>query len=131
MAYAATATVAENRTISGRRYVVVTISESDASATDEWSVQLPFSVGQIVLYNATLTGGAGNTINPRLGRASGWTANTQDDLATNNSTAANIQDQSKLAFYIDSGGTLYGVSQVDTGTDNTIETEIHIVEGVL
>ena len=134
MAYAFTATATPQSTVLGeQRQVVVTIVEADAAAASEWSVTLPWRLGTIVSYKATLATGTstGTTINPALGRATGWTASTQDDIATNDTTAAHINDQTHLGFQLSAGNVLYGVSTVDAGTDNDITTEIVIVEGVI
>ncbi len=128
MAYSATVTEASKGADGGRNHWAMSIAETEAAAGSEWSVGgLPKRV-TIFAYKATLTAGTGTTINPILGNAAAFTASTQGHLATNDTTAAHINDQTRLRAYLPTG-TLYGRSTVDADTDNTIATEILIVEG--
>ncbi len=120
----------------GRRYIHLTFAETSARDTSEWTVTGLPRVLTLVRYNATLTAGTGTTLNPRLGRATGWSVNTQDDIATNATTAAHISDNTKLAFVLlatvagDDIGTLFGKSQANsTATDHAISTELTFVVG--
>lgn len=128
MAYAATTNV-EKRTISGRRHYIVTISESDASATDEWSVDGLPNIGTILLYQATLESGTGTTIQPKLGKVTGWTQATQDDITEQASAAAHVKDQTPVRYVLEAGHQLFGISTVDAGADNVVETVLVIAEG--
>ena len=118
-------------TISGRRHLIFSFAETSAGTTSEWTLDCsPFTVATLVKYKATLTAGSGATINPKLGLATSWTANTQNDVGTNTSTAAHIDDESRVVInFGGSGATLYGVSQVDTGSDNAISTLVILAEG--
>jgi hypothetical protein len=128
MAYAGVVTEDGVGSDGGRRQWVKKIAETEAAAGSEWVItDLPKRV-TIYSYEATLTAGTGTTINPALGNTSGFTASTQGHIATNDTTAAHINDQTVLRAYLPSG-ILYGRSTVDANTDNTIATVICIVEG--
>lgn len=115
----------------GRRFIAISFSETLARDTSEWTVTgLPRCL-TLYRYNATLTAGTGTTINPKLGRATGWTASTQNDIGTNTTTAAHINDNTKVGFVLlasvtgDDIGTLFGCSQANsTAIDHTIATEL-------
>ncbi len=128
MAYAAAVTESSRGADGGRLHWAMSIAETEAAAGSEWSIGgLPNRV-TIFSYKATLTAGTGTTINPILGNAGSFTASTQGHIATNDTTAAHINDQTALRCYLPTGA-LYGRSTVDADTDNTIATEILIVEG--
>ncbi len=132
MAYAAAVTV-EKKVISGRRTLVIAVAETEAAAASEFEVPCHgITEGTITCYRATLTAGTGTTINPIVGRAAGFAADTQDHVGTNNTTAAHIPDTSNLRFYIDALGSLWIRSTVNDATaDHSISTEITISEGHL
>ena len=130
MAYIATITPEEKR-ISGRRYLFVTIVEADAAAASEWEIEnFPFYSATLIKYQATLVTATstGTTINPKLGKATGWSSDTQDDIGTNGTTAAYIDDETHI-FFTCPLGSIFGVSQVDAGTDNDVQTLLVFVEG--
>jgi hypothetical protein len=136
MAYAQSAITRVEWVHGGRRFIHLTFTETEAAATSEWSVTgLPRCL-TLTRYNATLTAGTGTTINPKLGRATGWSASTQDDIGTNSTTAAHINDNTKLAFVLlaavtgDDKGTLFGCSQANNAAaDHSISTELTFVVG--
>lgn len=113
---------------SGRRYHLVVVSETSTSNGDEWSVDNMPSQGTITHYQATLTAGSGSTIAPELGHATGWTVSTQDEIAVQSPAAAHINEATQAPFS-SSSQTIYVRSQVDAGSDNTIETAFTVVDG--
>ena len=137
MAYTATIT-SVTRVISGRRHIRLVISETEAAAASEWSwgdssgEDLP-AIGTITLYQSTLTAGTATTIAPRLGKATGWSDDSQDAVTGPPTAAAYHQDQTIVRFSHDGTArpALYGQSVPDAGADNTISTIIDIVEGHL
>jgi len=132
MAYAAVENNHEIRVHSGRRYLYVKVSETEASsaAGAEFSFKMPFTEATLVKYKATLTAGTGTTINPKLGKATGWTASTQNDIGTNSTTAAHIDDESKVTFY--SAGVVFVHSQANNAaTNHSITTEMIFIEGLI
>ncbi len=131
MPYAHPYTIVE-KVRAGRRTWLITVSETLAASGSEFSIfGLPI-VGTIVRYGATLTAGTGTTINPILGRASGFAANTQDWIGTQTTTGAHIADITNLRYRLTSAGTLYVRSTVNSATaDHTILTEIEVVEGTV
>ena len=132
MAYAGTVTV-KRFTISGRRHYLVTIAETEAAATSEATIpgtDIPI-LGTIVAVKATKTAGSAATIDPRCGRATGWTDSTQDAVYANGAAAAHI-DAAPGSFYArPSGQSLFWRSTVNAAADNSISTEILIVEGFI
>jgi hypothetical protein len=130
MAYAAVIT-ANTITITGRRYAIVNITETEAAAGSEWSFQLPFRTATLVKYAATLTAGTGTTINPILGRAAAFVAGTQDHISTQNATAAHVHDMTRLGLTVLASQLLVGRSTCDDATaDHSIDTELVFVEGI-
>jgi hypothetical protein len=135
MAHAATVTI-RRHTISQRRLYVVTISETDVGAANNVPIidsasdtsperRLP-EVGTVVMVRSTHGTGAGSTVDPAIGTAAGWTASTQAEVWANGAAAPHV-DVNPLKTY--SGGALHWRAVADTGTNNTVDTEIWIVEG--
>lgn len=117
------------RTIDGVRHAVVSIAETAlATATESEIPDVP-RAGTIVSYRATLTGGAGATINPRIGLAAAFALNSQNHLGTNNTTAAHIHDQSEIDYVLPAGQSLFIRSNPNAGADNAVSTEILIRAG--
>lgn len=131
MAYAGTVTV-KRLTVSGRRHLLITIAETEAAATSEATIPAAdmFDVGTIVSVKSTLTAGTGTTVDPRCGRATGWSDATQDAIYSNGSAAANIDTRPGSVFSRQAGQALYWRSTPNDATaDHSISTEILIVEG--
>ena len=128
MAYAAAITEVQ-KTISGRRTRVITVTETDAAAASEWSFDLGAPTWKLRSFKTTITVGSGNTVNPILGRAAAFVASTQDHLATQAATAVHINDQTPIVLQLGAASTLYARSTVDTGSDSTIVTELVLTEG--
>jgi hypothetical protein len=154
VAYSATVTCTTH-TISGRRGMIIQIVEADAAATSEWKtthtagtnpvtldgtsgLDIPiFPVGTITLYQSELVDATstGTTIAPRMGKASGWTNGTQDEISRQATPAAFFRDTTHVPYAFNPAGAggvkpkIFGKSTVDAGTDNDIITLIHIVEG--
>jgi hypothetical protein len=135
MAHAAIVTVRLN-TVRQSRVYVVTISETDVGAADNVPIidtaadnspehRIP-KIGTVVMVRSTLTPGTATTINPAIGTAAGWTVGTQADVWANGVAAGHI-DVNPLKTY--SGGELHWRSVADAGADNTVDTELWIVEG--
>ena len=129
MAYAAAVTVTE-KTISGRRYKLFTIAETEAAATSEFELTSVFPMGQILVYRATLTAGTGTTINPIIGSAAAFTAATQAEHGTLSTTAAHVNEQDPLIYSSTDGGIFIRSTANDATADHSISTLILIGEGV-
>lgn len=130
MAYAATVAVSYKGAVNGRETFLVTITETEAAAASEWSVTGLPDIGTITHYQATLTAGSGATINPILGKAASFSADTQNHIATNTNTAVHINDGARTPYTLQGGaGTIYGRSTVNAGADNSISTLFVVVEG--
>ncbi len=108
---------------------LVTVLETGAGSSDTTDfIPVPIK-GTIRGYEATLESGSGSTLNPSIGRTSDFVANTQDHVATSTLTPAiHLSDQTPLRYYAPEGK-LYFRSGVNSGSDNTITTEVLITEG--
>ena len=114
--------------LAGRTYYMIEVTETDAAAASEWQITVP-SIGEILLYQATLVSGSGTTIQPRVGKSSGWSDDTQDHVGGQDTAAAAIHDATPLPYAL-AGATMYGRSTVDAGADNEVTTLLVIREGV-
>jgi len=128
MAYSFTEVSRVTKRVGGRLTHTITMQELEAGNADEMEIVGLPKKGRIVSYRTTLTAGTGVTVNPSVGNATGFADSTQEHVGTNTTTAIHINDQVALG-YSSPNGKLYIRSQVNAGTDNTIDTEIEIVEG--
>ena len=132
MAYAAVVGV-ERLKVSGRRQWIVTVAETELAAASEFTVgdtageQLP-RLCTLRSYKATLTAGTGTTVNPTLGNVTGFTVSTQGHIATNDTTAAHIHDNTPVRLHLPTGE-LFVRTTVDAAADNVAATVMVIVEG--
>lgn len=137
MAYAASIT-ATRRWVAGRLHLRIEIAETEAAAGSEWSYgdgageYLP-EIGTITSYQAKLTAGTGTTIAPRLGKATGWSDDTQNQITQSPTASAQHHDQSLVRYTAAAGArpAIFGKSTVDAAADNSIATIIELVEGHL
>ena len=115
-----------------KRSVVVTISETDAEATSEpQAIELGFKYGRILMQKCHLTSGAGSTVDPVIGTVTNPASSAKDIIISNGTAGASISNQlgaPGVPFYT-ATGKLYHRSVVDSGTNNAISTEYHIVQG--
>ena len=134
MAYAFTASVTlTRRLIGGRRVWRVVISETECAATSEWSVTaadadgtpLP-SEGTITSYDAVKTGTAA-TLQPILSDTTNPASTQVGYIGAQSAAAASIHDRTSTRYQ--GLATLFGRSRPDAGADNSVTTEITIVEG--
>ena len=115
----------------GRRHVRWVITETGASPSSEFVLDGAPDIGEVYLYQATLTAGTGTTINPILGRAAAFTANTQNHIGTNATTAARINDGTPMRYQGLTASKVYVRSVPNNAAgDHAISTEIVIVEGL-
>lgn len=138
MAYAATVRVNPAGYDRGRPMFTVTVTEVEASSTSEWStasavddsgrsVTLPREF-TIVRQKVDKTAGTAATVAPVLAKATGITAAGPNSLSTQ-TAAASIDDAARYACRLTSSRILYGRNTPNTGSDNSITTEILIVQG--
>ena len=116
-----------------KRSVVVIIEETDAEATSEpQAIELGFKYGRVLMQRCHLaSGGTGTTVDPVLGTTTDPAATAKNVIISNGSPGASISNQlgaPGVPFYTETGK-LYHRSVVDSGNDNTISTEYHIVQG--
>lgn len=132
MAYAVTGTLENERkriTVSGRRHLVYTITETSASATSEFELtKIPFHMMTLVKYQSTVTAGDGTTIRPGLGKVTSWSVDTQNDIALNTSREAHIDDESTIIIRNDTNS-IFIMSNINTGSNSTITSQIIFAEG--
>ena len=123
MAYAAAVTVTRR---GGE--IRVTISETEAAATSEATIDLGVQSFRVHRQICQLASGSGATVDPILGNA---TAPAGANVILENDPAAAPCDNSVtggLTAYT-SNGTLYHRSNVNTGTDSTIVSTYHVTVG--
>jgi hypothetical protein len=123
MAYAATVTL----TRKGNDYVV-TISETDAAAGSEATIEgLPIT-GRVQRQMCSLTAGTGTTVDPKLTLTSGGTG--VNIVVENGSASANVDNVSSPAVpFANTDAVMYHMSVVDADTDNSITTVYYISGG--
>lgn len=108
------------------RMVRVTILETEARDTSEFSITGLPPYGTIVLYKATLSSGTGTAIQPKIGRAEGFSTTSLDLVGTQESASSYINDAAPL-YFVSPTGTLYIRSSPNSSVaDHTIRTEIVI-----
>lgn len=132
MAYAATVTGPTINVYNGRRHFLWLVSEVEAASTSEFNLTDAPAVGTVVLYKVTRTAGTGTTVNPALGRATSFTASTQNHIGTNTTTAASISDATNLRYSGLTAGKIFVRNTPNSAVaDHAISTEIEIIEGVI
>ena len=130
MAYTANVSTPSAQMKGGQRLVYVTITETEARDTSEFSITGLPKIGTIVYYKATLTAGTGGTIQPKIGRAASFAESTQNHVGTQSVAKSHHNDTSKLV-YSSPTGTLYIRSWPNrTATNHAITTEVIILAGV-
>jgi hypothetical protein len=128
MAYSGTPTVSEVY-VQGRRHVRITLAELEAAAASEATIPGIPVHGTIVAVKATKTAGSAASIDPVLGRAASFAASTQDHIWSNGTAAAHINESGLSVRYYAPTGTLYVRSTAASAADNTVESEILILDG--
>ena len=128
MAYAAVVTV-DRVQVSRRPVWVVTVVETEAANGSEFVVPasaLP-AAGEVLSHKSTLVSGSGATIDPEVGTAAAWTANTQAAMYANGGAAAHVHfvPTAPTGLFRQSTG-LHVRSKVNAGADNVIHTQIII-----
>jgi len=143
VAYAAAITASTRVLADGRRVLTVLVVETDAEATSEYvlrasssgtstvsgTLDLPRS-GYITHVQCKLVSGAGATVQPRWGQASGWTDDTADAIDGLDTAAAYHAEGVALPYTLHptSAPAIYGRSTVSAGSNNVVHTRITIVE---
>ena len=102
-------------------------SDTDVQAGSEATVDNLPKRGIIKRFTARLTSGTGTTINPSIGRAAGFSPNTQDQVLAAPGAAAHVD--AGPVYYFSNDGTLFVVATPDAGTDNAVSYELLIVAG--
>ena len=140
MAYAAVVTATKYKTFRGREQWRIVVAETEAAATSEWDTSGMVDGGgntvkmmpifTVIGYKSTLVSGTGTTIQPRLGKVTGWVALSQNDFGQQDAASAHVNDQTRLQCDVGIAGNLFGKSVVNDATaDHVITTEIHVMEG--
>jgi len=129
MAYAFDVSDPLIRRVAGRKHITYTITETEVGTADEWSIDIP-AFCTVALYEAELTdAGSATQIDPELGLAAGWTADTLDEVWPGSTAAAYVREQlDKRIAPGTSSPTLYGRSTPDATADEIV-TRITLIEG--
>lgn len=128
MAYAFTVTA--TRTFYGTKPgLLLRVEETDCGAADEWTyydAALWLSTYTLHSIFVQPTAGAAANVAPVLGRAAAFTPPSDDTIATYSSGAYLDDDTPVILRGADTG--IFGRSTPDAGSDNTIVTEILLIE---
>jgi hypothetical protein len=128
MAYAAVVTYS-TRQVNGRRYVNVTVAETEAGPSSEYTIALVHNHWTLMNTRVVLGTGTGTTVQPEMGRSAAWlTTDATKHIAAQDTPAASINDPTVKALSLLTGE-LFVRSKVDSGADNVITTELELVEG--
>lgn len=131
MPYAATPTY-QRQLIDGRWQVLVTVSETLAEATSEYTIDLGSYLGtglwKLLRVKVTRTAGTAATVAPVFGTATNPTSGTATYIGGLGAAASQDSTNSGAGFVGD-GFTLYVRSVVNAGADNSITSKFYFVEG--
>jgi hypothetical protein len=122
--------------VNGRKHVTWKVTETGGIApTDEWNIPGVPMPCDVKLHECELvTPGSAATIDPIMGTAATFVADTNNALPGNVTPAAHTRNQSSVRVRASSGGygTLYGRSgpNLATGATGRIETYVTIAEGL-
>lgn len=135
MAYAVagnTAAAALSAKYDGRKCWRWYISETEARDTSTFTLYGAPSVGTITLLRSALTAGTGTTVRPEVGRGTGWTDGTIDEISRAASAAALAEITTNVRYTRDNADELVIRTSANNATaDHTVVTEIVIFEGHL
>lgn len=131
MAYAAAKTYSMTIT-GGRRCLLVTVLETEAAATSEFSLDLggylPAGTWKLVRFKQIKTAGSAATTAPVFGTATNPTSGTADYIGTD-AAAATHDATNSGAGWVGDGATLYVRSVVNAGADNSITSKFYLIDG--
>ena len=128
MAYGFTTTV-KALDVDGAQCYFVTVVETDAATTDEYTVTGLPTHGRIVLFIAKKGAGAAATIQPAFTSVAGAASTDLGFITAQPAAAAYFNDQSTVRYMNLVNGTLYGRSKPDAGADNVVTTWMLIIPG--
>jgi hypothetical protein len=134
---AATVTTFKTTAGNGQTATLYKIVETSVQASTEYSIVAP-TFGTIVAFKAQLVSGTGATIKPILGTATGFTADTFEEIADTATAAAYINDVTVIPYALGNAfvaspqnvGTMTIRSTPNAGTNNAVTTIIVIVHGM-
>lgn len=135
MAYAVagnTAAAALSAKYDGRKCWRWYITETEARDTSTFTLYGAPSVGTITLLRSALTAGTGTTVRPEVGRGTGWTDGTIDEISRAASAAAVAEILTNVRYTRDNADELVIRTSANNATaDHTVVTEVVIFEGHL
>ncbi len=113
------------------RCVEVAWTETEAGAATEATIgPLDWTHGTIVEIHFDRTAGTGATMNPKIGRATGWSTTGIDHILTATATADPIHEQG-VTHYYSASGKLFVVPTLNAGSDNSVTANVKVCEGWL
>ena len=133
----ATVTTFKTTAGGGRTATLYKIVETAVAVATEYSIAAP-TFGTIVSFKSELVSGTGTTIQPILGIATGFTADTFEEISQINTAAAFINDITAIPYALAAAfsapsqnvGTITIRSTPDAAADNAVTTIIIIVHGI-
>lgn len=127
MAYAFSVSGPETVVYGTKRALYYVITETEVGTTSEWNISIP-TLCTITLFEAELTtAGSAAQIDPDLGLASAWTADTLDEVAENATAGTYVKNDTDIRVTAP-GNTLYGRSTPDDTADEIV-TRITLIVG--
>lgn len=119
------------RQVDGRRHVTWTVTETDVSPGDEWTIPGVPNFVTMTLFECELTvAGSASTVDPEVGLDDAWAVDTLDEVVVNDTAAVHVRNQTAVPIYVENGK-LVGRSQpnVATGATGTVVTRVTVVLG--
>jgi hypothetical protein len=148
MAYVATV-ACEKSTISGRRYWLIEVTQTEARDTSEWNtrtggsgititvdgVETPIDlprIGTITHRQVQKVAGTGTTVQQRIGKVTGHVNDTNDEVTRMAAAAAFLNSGTKVQYTFKPGVVpefFVRTTPNDTTADHTLHTLIVVMEG--
>lgn len=120
-------TIVKNIARGGTQYIELLFTA--AAAADEIEITgLPDQV-TITRLTAVLTAGTGTTVNPAIGRSTGFAAGDFDELGSDIDGSPAARVSTVADNEIETNGSLFVQPRVDAAADNTIRMELHVKHG--
>jgi len=130
-AYSFTVSTPVTKVVDGVRHVTWTVTETDVSSGDEWTIDGVPTWVTMTLFEAELTvAGSASTVDPEVGLDDSWTVDSLDEVVVNDTAASHIRNQTTIPIYAENGK-LVGRSEPDvaTGASGEIVTRVTVIIG--
>lgn len=113
----------------GRRYVMITLTETEGAAASETTFDVGFREWRIGRVKLVKTAGTAATFAPVFGTATNPTAGTAAYIGGLVAAASQDSDNTGLGWTGRGTGTMYWRSVPNLGADNATAIELEVLEG--